>query len=75
MKFLVTGATGFIGSWVARRLVQGGHTVRALVRPGHDLDRLRAAGFDPAAGDLLDRESLRRAVEGADGVFHVAALY
>ncbi|MBI4219380.1 MAG: NAD-dependent epimerase/dehydratase family protein [Chloroflexi bacterium] len=75
MRLLVTGATGFIGSWVARRLLQDGHTVRVLVRPGHDLDRLRAAGFEVSPGDLLDRDSLSRATEGVIGVFHVAALY
>ncbi|MBI2965854.1 MAG: NAD-dependent epimerase/dehydratase family protein [Chloroflexi bacterium] len=75
VKFLVTGATGFIGGVVARHLVVRGHEVRALVRSGHDLDAIRAEGWIPVAGDLLDSASLAPAVEGVDGVFHVAALY
>ena len=75
MNFLVTGVTGFVGSAVARHLLSNGHSVRGLVREGHDLSQIAAAGVEPAAGDLLDRGSLERAVAGMDGVFHVAAIY
>lgn len=75
MKFLVTGATGFVGGAVARHLLAAGHHVRALVRPGHDFDGIRAEGLSPVPGDLLDEASLPPAVNGVDGVFHVAALY
>lgn len=75
MRFLVTGATGFIGGAVARHLLQQGHAVRALVRPVHAAETISRQGYEPAVGDLLDPPSLDRATYGVDGVFHVAALY
>jgi dihydroflavonol-4-reductase len=69
---LVTGATGFIGWHVARKLLARGHTVRALVRPG---SKVRELEVEEATGDLRDRESLDRAVVGCGLVFHVAADY
>jgi dihydroflavonol-4-reductase len=69
---LVTGATGFIGWHVARKLLAQGHNVRALVRPGN---KVRELEVDEVAGDLRDRESLERAVAGCGLVFHVAADY
>jgi dihydroflavonol-4-reductase len=70
---LVTGATGFVGWHVARRLIEGGHRVRALVRPGSALREL--GGVEPVIGDLRDFESLERAVAGCGLLFHVAADY
>lgn len=75
MNFLVTGASGFVGSAIARHLLANGHSVRALIRQSHDPSRFAAAGLEPATGDLLDRASLERAVAGMDGVFHAAAIY
>jgi dihydroflavonol-4-reductase len=69
---LVTGATGFIGWHVARRLLTRGHTVRALVRP---TSRVRELEVEVVSGDLRDPESLERAVTGCGLVFHVAADY
>ena len=69
---LVTGATGFIGWHVARKLLARGHTVRALVRPG---SKVRELEVEEVTGDLRDRESLERAVAGCGLVFHVAADY
>jgi dihydroflavonol-4-reductase len=70
---LVTGATGFVGWHVARRLIERGERVRALVR---DVARLRELdGVEPVSGDLRDGSSLRRAVEGCGVVYHVAADY
>jgi dihydroflavonol-4-reductase len=69
---LVTGATGFIGWHVARRLLRRGHAVRALVRPTskvHELD------LEVVNGDLRDSRSLERAVTGCGLVFHIAADY
>lgn len=69
---LVTGATGFVGWHVARRLTEKGYRVRALVRPG---SRLRELEAEPVAGDLRDPASLERAAAGCSLIFHVAADY
>lgn len=74
-RALVTGATGFIGSHVARALLGRGLKVRALVRPARSALRLIDQGIDVAFGDLLDRDSVLRALEDCDYLFHVAALY
>ena len=69
---LVTGASGFIGWHVARKLAERGHRVRALVRPA---SRVRELEVETVNGDLRDPQSLVRAVEGCELVFHVAADY
>jgi len=73
MKALVTGATGFLGSNLARRLVQRGWSVRALVRNPAKLSRLAGCEVEIARGDLCDARSLRRALHGVDAVFNCAA--
>ena len=75
MKALVTGATGFVGSAVARALLQAGWQVTALVRPTADLRNVRGLGADLAVGDLTDSGSLDRALNGCAALFHVAADY
>jgi dihydroflavonol-4-reductase len=75
MKFLVTGATGFVGSHVARVLLARGHAVRALVRPASPARALAGMKVERATGDLRDADSIRAALQGVDGVFHVAADY
>ena len=75
MRTFVTGGTGFIGGAVVRRLLQEGHEVRALVRPGSDTQQLDGRPVERVEGDLKDPESLRGGVAGCDWVFHVAALY
>jgi dihydroflavonol-4-reductase len=75
MKTLVTGATGFLGSHVARALVGRGENVRVLVRPSSDLRALEGLDAERFTGDLRDRDSLGRALEGVSRVFHVAADY
>jgi dihydroflavonol-4-reductase len=67
---LVTGASGFLGWHVARRLLAAGHTVRALVRQGSSV---RELDTQTVTGDLRDPASLARAVSGCGAVFHVAA--
>jgi len=69
---LVTGASGFIGWHVARKLLERGHSVRALVRP---TSKLRELEVETVTGDLRDPESLARAVHNCGVVFHVAADY
>lgn len=71
---LVTGATGFIGSHLARRLVEEGNRVRCLVRATSDTSHLQSLNVEMAVGDLLDAESLACAALGCRYVFHCAAL-
>jgi dihydroflavonol-4-reductase len=75
MTSLVTGANGFVGSHVAKMLVQRGGQVQVLVRPQSSLKALEGLQVEKVYGDLRDPRSLERAVEGADRVFHVAADY
>ena len=72
LPILVTGATGFIGWHIARKLIERGCSVRALARPG---SRVRELLVETVTGDLRDPESLQRAVAGCGTVFHVAADY
>ncbi len=71
---LVTGASGFLGSFVVERLVQRGAHVRCLVRRNSRRDFLPGDGTDFVLGDVTEPESLRRALAGVDFVFHVAGL-
>lgn len=75
MRAFVTGGTGFVGGAVVRRLLEAGHEVRALVRPGTDTRQLDGLPVERIEGDLRDADSLQRGVAGCDHVFHVAALY
>ena len=72
---VVTGGTGFIGSAVVRHLVDRGHRVRALARPGSDRRLLADLPVEIVDGDLTDEVSLRRILHGCDWLFHVAAFY
>lgn len=75
MTTLVTGATGFVGSAVARQLLRSGHHVRVLIRPNSDRRNLEGLAVEIVCGDLSDRESLDRALRGCKVLFHVAADY
>ena len=75
MTTLVTGATGFVGSHVARQLAGAGHAVRVLVRPGSNLQSLTDIAVERIDGDLRDAASVERAMKGVRQVFHVAADY
>lgn len=68
----ITGATGFIGAALTRRLTATGRRIRALVRPASTHKRPAAIGVTWIEGDLEDLESLRRLVRGADAVVHCA---
>ncbi|MDB9703763.1 NAD-dependent epimerase/dehydratase family protein [Rhodospirillales bacterium] len=73
--YLVTGATGFVGSAVVRQLLAIGADVRVLARPGNDRSNLTGLDVDICEGDLLNPNSLVDAVKGCEGLFHVAADY
>jgi dihydroflavonol-4-reductase len=75
MKALVTGASGFIGAAIVRRLLADGHDVRALLRAASPTDNIRGLKVETVTGDLLDQASLTRAIRGCDTLFHCAADY
>ena len=75
MTTLVTGATGFVGSAVARVLAARGHTLRLLTRPTSDRRNLAGVDAEIVTGDLTDPESLVRAAADCQYVLHVAADY
>ena len=75
MKAFVTGATGFLGSHVARSLADQGAELRLLVRSTSNLRNLEGLKAETATGDLSDAGSLDKGMSGCDTVFHVAADY
>ena len=75
MKYFVTGATGFVGNVLARKLCEAGHEVHASVRSPEKAKELQALGVKVFRGDVTDKESMREAMTGVDGVYHVAGWY
>ncbi len=75
MKILLTGATGKVGSRLAKRLAERGHQIRALVRDPTRAADLRGDRTELARGDLLEPDSLAGAVRGVDAVVHCAAFF
>ena len=75
MKAFVTGATGFVGSHVARVLAEQGADLRLLLRSSSDPRNIQALNADRVVGDLRDPASIEKAMAGCDVVFHVAADY
>jgi nucleoside-diphosphate-sugar epimerase len=75
MKAFVTGATGFIGGQLARKLRGRGDDVVALVRSPEKATGLRELGCTLVEGDLSAEEAIKRGLEGCDSAFHVAAVY
>ena len=74
MRVLVTGGTGFVGSWLVKRLVREGCGVRVLHRRGSNLDELKGVEFESAFGDVTDSTSVEQACVGMDSVFHLAGV-
>lgn len=72
MRVFLTGANGWIGSAIARELIDAGHSVVGLARAKENGDQLAAAGVAPIVGDLTNLDVLRRAADHADGVIHTA---
>lgn len=75
MKTLLTGASGFVGSAVLRRLIDAGHEVRVMTRASSDRSNVAGVECEVVTGDLDDAASLAAAVQGCDALFHVAADY
>jgi nucleoside-diphosphate-sugar epimerase len=75
MKYFLTGATGFLGGVVARQLREAGHNVNAVIRNSQKASELQSLGVKLFTGDVTEKESMREAMQGTDGVFHVAGWY
>lgn len=78
MRVLITGGTGFVGAWTAKAVADAGHQVRFLVRNAARLDSsavmLGVDTSDHVTGDITDKASVMRALEGCDAVIHCAAV-
>lgn len=74
MTVFITGATGFIGSHLAERLVSQGHKVRCLVRETSDTSRLAYINAELVTVDMCDERGLRKALKGVDIVYHAAGV-
>ena len=72
MRILVVGATGVLGRHVVPRLLERGHSVRAVVRSIERAPLLREMGIEPVNGDILDAESLMEAARGCEAAIHIA---
>src|SRR5512138_2972529 len=75
MKYFITGATGFLGGVLARQLREAGHEVNASIRDPGKANELQSLGVTLFKGDVTDKESMRAAMQGVDGVYHVAGWY
>ena len=75
MKYFVTGSTGFVGGGLVRKLREQKHEVHASVRNPAKAGGLQAIGVKLFKGDVTNKESMREAMQGVDGVFHVAGWY
>jgi nucleoside-diphosphate-sugar epimerase len=74
MNVLITGANGFLGTWLARALAARGDTVACLLRPSSDASGLAGVSYTRVEGDVTDPASLERAVAERDVVFHLAGI-
>src|SRR6266699_329497 len=74
MKVLITGATGLLGSHLIKELQDRGETIRALVLPVENADKLTSQGVEVVRGDITDASTLAPAVEGVDLIFHLAGM-
>jgi nucleoside-diphosphate-sugar epimerase len=75
VRYFVTGATGFVGGRVARQLVAQGHPVVAIARDPAAAQDLTQLGVEVVQGDVTEKESMRAAMTGVDGIFHIAGWY
>jgi len=75
MKYFLTGATGFLGGVLAKKLREAGHAVNASVRNPDKAKDLQDIGAKLFKGDVTDKESMREAMVGVDGIYHAAGWY
>ena len=75
MTTLVTGATGFLGSAIARELLRDGRKIKLLVRENADNRNIEGLDAEVVTGDLRDKESLKSALKGCSKLYHAAAYY
>lgn len=74
MKYLITGANGYIGTHLVRQLIQQGHEVHAFILPGTDKSLLQHPKIRIFKGDILQPEDLPAALDGCEAVFHLASI-
>ena len=74
MKYLITGATGFIGPHLIKKLINEGHACRCLVREGSETNVLQQLGAELVIGDITRAETLEGIAAGMDRVLHLATL-
>lgn len=74
MKVVVTGANGFLGSWLTKRLVSDGFDTHIVARQSSDLSDLQGIKYKTLYGDVTDLKSLEKAFQGADQIFHLAGI-
>ena len=74
MNVFLTGASGYIGTAVARALGEAGHRVSGLARSDQSAQKMEAAGIRPVRGALADADVITQAARGADAVIHAAAV-
>ncbi|MGF6780400.1 NAD-dependent epimerase/dehydratase family protein [Paraburkholderia sp. GAS334] len=72
MNIFITGASGFVGGTVARRLLAAGHSIRGLIRDASKAEALKAQGIGPVIGSLEDSSLLTREAHQSEGVIHAA---
>jgi nucleoside-diphosphate-sugar epimerase len=72
VNYFLTGASGFLGAYLASYLLEGGHQVTALVRNRDEAVDMAHAGVRPFVGSVIEKEALRPGIRGVDGVFHLA---
>ena len=74
MRSIVTGANGFLGAWLCKRLLDEGHDVTALVRKNSDLSEIQHLKLKYAYGDVTDLGSLNTAFKNQNQVYHLAGV-
>jgi len=75
MKIFITGSTGFIGTYLVKRLAQTKHELHCLARETSNTQLLKEAGVDILIGDVTDKSSLQKGMEGCDCVAHLASSF